>query len=514
VAIQLNDTHPALAVAELMRILVDENNLSWDAAWNITRATVAFTNHTLLPEALEKWPLDLLGRVLPRHLQIIYEVNRRFLEQVAARCPHDVDLLRRMSLVEEGPIKLVRMAHLAVVGSHSVNGVSALHTELLKHGMFRDFYRMWPERFNNKTNGITPRRWLLNANPGLAGLITGAIGEAWITELDRLHQLESLARDGAFQEEFRRIKRANKEQLGRLIYDSSRFRVNPDALFDVQAKRIHEYKRQLLNMLHIIHAYLDLVVDGIEPLVPKVYVFAGKAAPGYWAAKEIIRLVNYLGEVINRDGRAKDWLQVVFVPDYRVTLAEQLIPAADLSEQISTAGLEASGTGNMKFALNGALTIGTLDGANIEILEEVGEDNIYIFGLTAENIAEKRQQGSYHPWEYYQNFPDLRRVLDSLRDGRFSPGDPNLFSWIFHSLVDHGDHYFHLADFHSYRESQALASREYQDQALWAQKAILNVARMGRFSSDRCIKEYSREIWGLDLSSCSPSPAKAGRAAG
>ena len=311
-----------------MRILVDENNLPWAAAWDMTRATVAFTNHTLLPEALEKWPVDLLGRVLPRHLQIIYEINRRFLEQVAARCPHDVDRVRRMSLVEEGPTKLVRMAHLAVVGSHSVNGVSALHTELLKHGMFRDFYQMWPERFNNKTNGITPRRWLLNANPGLAGLITSTIGDAWITDLFQLRQLEPWARDGAFQEEFRRIKKANKEQLGRLIYDSTRVRVNPEALFDIQAKRIHEYKRQLLNIMHIIHTYLALVEDGVLPPVPKVYVFAGKAAPGYWAAKQLIKLINYLGEVINRDARVHDWLKVVFVPDYRVSLAEQLIPAA------------------------------------------------------------------------------------------------------------------------------------------------------------------------------------------
>ena len=505
VAIQLNDTHPALAVAELMRILVDENNLAWETAWDLTRATVAFTNHTLLPEALEKWPVDLLGRVLPRHLQIIYEINRRFLEQVTTRCPHDMDRIRRMSLVEEGPAKLIRMAHLAVVGSHSVNGVSALHTELLKHGMFRDFYHLWPDRFNNKTNGITPRRWLLNANPGLAGLITCTIGEAWITDLDQLKKLEPLAGDGGFQEEFRRVKRANKDKLGRLIYDVTRVRVNPEALFDVQAKRIHEYKRQLLNVLHIIHAYLALVEDGAVPPVPKVYVFAGKAAPGYWAAKQIIKLINYLGEVINRDARDRDWLKVVFVPDYRVTLAEQLIPAADLSEQISTAGMEASGTGNMKFALNGALTIGTLDGANIEILEEVGEDNIYIFGLTADDIADMRHHGSYHPWEYYQSYPDLRRVLDSLRDGRFALGEADLFSWIFDSLVHHGDAYFHLADFPSYREAQTQASREFQDPALWARKAILNVARMGKFSSDRSITEYAREIWGLDLASGSAS---------
>ncbi|MFZ5453604.1 MAG: glycogen/starch/alpha-glucan phosphorylase [Thermodesulfobacteriota bacterium] len=501
VAIQLNDTHPALAVAELMRILVDENNLPWERAWDLTRSTLAFTNHTLLPEAMEKWPVDLLARVLPRHLQIIFEINRRFLEQVTARCTLDAELLRRVSLVEEGPAKLIRMAHLAVVGSHAVNGVSALHTELLKQNVFRDFYRMWPERFHNKTNGITPRRWLLKANPELAGLISCAIGDAWITDLDQLRQLEPFAGDGPFQEEFRQIKRANKERLGHLIYDSTRVRVNPDALFDVQAKRIHEYKRQLLNVIHIIHTYLALVEDGLEPTVPKVHVFAGKAAPGYWAAKQIIKLINYVGEVVNRDARVKDWLQVVFVPDYRVTLAEQLIGAADLSEQISTAGKEASGTGNMKFALNGALTIGTLDGANIEIKEEVGQDNIYIFGLTADDIAEMRRQSSYHPRAYYQNYPDLRRVLDSLRDGPFNLGEPGLFSWIFDSLVHQGDPYFLLADFPSYREAQARAGREFQDQALWSQKAILNVARMGKFSSDRSIKEYAREIWRLDQGS-------------
>ena len=498
VAIQLNDTHPALAVAELMRILVDENNLSWEKAWDITQRTVAYTNHTLLPEALEKWPWDLLQRVLPRHLQIICEINRRFMEQVVARWPHDSERLTRLSLVAEGPTKLIHMGNLAVVGSHSVNGVSALHTELLKQSMFRDFYLMWPERFNNKTNGITPRRWLLNANPELAKLINGAIGDAWITDLDQLRQLEAFARDRAFQEEFRRVKRSNKDRLGCLIYDHTRVRVDPDALFDIQAKRIHEYKRQLLNVMHIIHSYLAIVEDRLEPPVPKVYIFAGKAAPGYWTAKQIIKLVNNVGEVINRDARVKDRLKVVFIPDYRVTLAERLIPAADLSEQISTAGMEASGTGNMKFALNGALTVGTLDGANIEIMEEVGEDNIYIFGLTADDIAEMRRRGSYHPGGYYQNYPDLRRVLDSLREGRFNLGEPGLFTWIFDSLVHHGDAYFHLADFPSYLETQAQASREFQDQTLWTQKAALNVARMGKFSSDRSIAEYAREIWGMD----------------
>jgi len=499
VAIHLNDTHPALAVTELMRILVDERNLPWEQAWDFTRRTLAFTNHTLLPEALEKWQLYLFQRVLPRHLQIIYEINRRFLEEVALHWPNEPERLSKLSLVQEGPVKLIRMANLAVVGSHSVNGVSALHSELLKTGLFRDFYELWPERFHNVTNGITPRRWLLSANPGLAKLISENIGQGWITDLNQLRRLEPLSRDEAFQKEFRSIKRANKERMGRLIYDATRIKISPDALFDVQAKRFHEYKRQLLRVLYVIYEYLALVEDGHELPVPKVHLFAGKAAPGYWVAKQTIKLINNVAEVVNRDARVKDQLRVVFVPDYRVTLAERLIPAADLSEQISMAGMEASGTGNMKFALNGALTIGTLDGANIEMMEEVGADNIYIFGLTAPEIADLQSRHAYDPWEYYRRYPQVQRVMDSLRDGRFNLGVPGLFDCVFDLILHQGDHYFHLADFPPYLEAQARAGREYQDAGLWTHKAILNVARMGKFSSDRCIQEYARNIWGLTL---------------
>lgn len=502
VAIHLNDTHPALAVTELMRILVDERKLPWERAWDLTRRTLAFTNHTLLPEALEKWQLYLFQRVLPRHLQIIYEINRRFLEEVALHWPNEPERLKRLSLVQEGnPVKLIRMANLAVVGSHSVNGVSALHSELLKTGLFGDFYELWPERFHNVTNGITPRRWLLNANPGLAGLISENIGRDWISDLNQLRLLSPLAGEVVFQTDFHRIKRANKERMGRLIYEATRIKVSPDALFDVQAKRFHEYKRQLLRVLYIIHEYLSLVEDGLELPVPKVHLFAGKAAPGYWVAKQTIKLINNAAEVINRDARVKDQLKVAFVPDYRVTLAEQLIPAADLSEQISMAGTEASGTGNMKFALNGALTIGTLDGANIEMMEEVGAENIYIFGLTEPEIADLQSRHAYDPWEYYRRYPEIQRVMDSLRDGRFNLGVPGLFDSVFDLILHQGDHYFHLADFPLYLEAQARAGREYQDAGLWTRKAILNVAGMGKFSSDRCIQEYARNIWGLTLQS-------------
>ncbi len=381
VAIQLNDTHPALAVVELMRILIDENALSWEKAWNITKATFAYTNHTLLPEALEKWSVPIMEHVLPRHTQIIYEINHRFLDQVASKWPGDNDRLRQMSIIEEGGPKQVRMAYLAIAGSHSVNGVAELHTKLLTNSLLPDFYEFWPEKFNNKTNGVTQRRWLLKSNPDLSNLISKSIGDNWIKDIDKLKTLEPYADDKAFQKEFLKIKRANKEKLANVILNTARVKVSPESLFSIQAKRIHEYKRQLLNVLHVIHQYLCLIEDGQKPLVPRTYIFAGKAAPGYWAAKQIIKLINSVGTVVNNDPRVEDWIKVVFIPDYRVSLAEKIIPAADLSEQISTAGKEASGTGNMKFALNGALTIGTLDGANVEILEEVGEDNIFIFGL-------------------------------------------------------------------------------------------------------------------------------------
>ncbi len=497
VNIQMNDTHPALAVAELMRILVDEHSLEWEAAWNITQKTLAYTNHTLLSEALEKWPVGLLEYVLPRHLQIIYEINHRFLDEIAVLWPGDSDRLGRMSLIEEGAEKQVRMAHLAIIGSHSVNGVSALHTELIKTSLVPDFFARWPERFNNKTNGITQRRWLLKANPLLADLLSETIGSQWITDLSRLRRLEPFANDPAFQDRFRKIKQANKEQLGKIIYQTTRLKINPDSRFDIHAKRIHEYKRQLLNIMHIIHEYFRIIEDGIEPAVPKTYIFAGKAAPGYWAAKQIIKLIHNVGDIIHKDRRIKDKLKVVFIPDYRVSLAEKIIPAAEVSEQISTAGTEASGTGNMKFALNGALTIGTLDGANVEMLEEVGEDNIYIFGLKTREVQEMKQTGTYRPLNYYHEHDSIRRVMDAFWDNRFCPQEPGLFRWLYHHILEKGDDYFHLADFLSYARIHETVDTDYLQIPVWNRKSIRNVARMGKFSSDRTISEYARQIWGL-----------------
>lgn len=494
-AIQLNDTHPALAIAELMRILVDENRLPWEQAWQITEQTFGYTNHTLLPEALEKWPVDLFERLLPRHLQIIYEINRRFLEHVAWLYPGDREKLRRVSIIEEGEQKQVRMAHLAIIGSHSVNGVSELHSRLITTSLVPDFYEMFPHKFSNKTNGVTPRRWIKQANPRLSQLLDATIGEGWITDLQRLRALEPYAEDAEFQHQFRQVKQINKLRLAHLIRETTGISVPPDSLFDVQVKRIHEYKRQLLNVLHIIYTYLRLVEDHEFPTVPRTFVFAGKAAPGYWAAKNIIKLINNVASVVNHDHRARDYLHVVFLPDYRVSLAEVIIPSADLSEQISTAGMEASGTGCMKFAMNGALTIGTLDGANIEIREEVGEENIYIFGHTAEQIREMRQQGSYAPRALYESHPDIRRVMDTFLSDLFCPHEPGLFRWIFDSLVHQGDYYFHLADLPSYIQAQELASQEYQQPEIWTRKAILNVAHMGKFSSDRTVSEYARDVW-------------------
>jgi starch phosphorylase len=495
VAVQLNDTHPALAVAELMRRLIDEQQLSWSKAWDITQATLAYTNHTLLPEALEKWPLSLMEYVLPRHLGIIYEINHRFLRQVTAVWPGDFERLRRMSIIEEGDYKQVRMAHLAMVGSHSVNGVSALHSKLVQTSLVPDFYQLWPERFNNKTNGVTQRRWLLSANPRLANLITATIGDGWITNLEQLRALEAYADDATFQQAFMAIKYRNKEKLAKVIHDTTGVQVRPESLFDIQVKRIHEYKRQSLNVLHIIHAYLNLLDDPTAQLVPRTYIFAGKAAPEYWAAKQVIKLIHSVAQVINHDPRVQDQIKVVFIPDYRVSLAEKIIPAADLSEQIATAGMEASGTSNMKFAMNGALIIGTLDGANIEICEEVGEDNTFIFGLRAEEIHHMRQQGSYRPRDYYSRNPVIKRVMDALHANLFCPREPGLFDWFCEAILDHGDYYFHLADLESYITTQQHASQEYTDPTAWAHKAIVNVARIGRFSSDRTVREYARDIW-------------------
>jgi starch phosphorylase len=498
VAIQMNDTHPALAVAELMRILVDERDLPWETAWEITQATMGYTNHTLMPEALETWPVALLEHVVPRHLQIIYEINRRFLERVASGSPDDHERLRRLSLFEEGTSKHVRMAHLAIVGSHSVNGVSALHSRLVQTTLAPDFYRLWPDRFNNKTNGVTPRRWLVQANPLLAGLITRTIGDGWITDLDRLRALEPWANDGAFRTEFLAVKRSNKERLSRVIAETTGVTVDPDSLFDVQVKRIHEYKRQLLNVMHVVHEYLCLIEDGTSPTVSRTYVFAGKAAPGYWAAKQVIKTICSVGSVINRDPRVNGRLKVVFVPDYRVSLAERIIPGADLSEQISAAGTEASGTGNMKLAMNGALTIGTFDGANVELLAEVGADNIFMFGLTTDDIQRLRADGTYHPRDLCTHNPHLKRIFDAFDSDRLCPDEPGLLRWINESILDRGDVYFHVADLPAYLDLQHRVSEEFGRPAAWAAKAILNVARIGRFSSDRTVAEYARDIWRIN----------------
>ncbi|MEM7222906.1 MAG: glycogen/starch/alpha-glucan phosphorylase [Pseudomonadota bacterium] len=496
VCIQLNDTHPALGVAELMRCLVDERDIPWDAAWSITEKTFGYTNHTLLPEALERWPVPLFERVLPRHLQIIYEVNQRFLQHVTEISTTSTPNLSDLSIIEEGPTKHVRMANLAIVGSRAVNGVAALHSELVKSSLVPHFHQIMPEKFSNKTNGITPRRWLRVCNRGLSDLITDAIGSGWVTDLDQLRQLESRAGDGGFREAFHNVKQDNKRRLAEIVEKTCRVSVDPLSIFDVQAKRIHEYKRQLLNVLNIVDQYLRITRDGWTPAVPKTYIFAGKAAPGYWRAKEIIKLINSVGDVVNNDPKAKDHLRVVFIPDYRVSVAERIVPACDLSEQISTAGKEASGTGNMKFALNGALTIGTLDGANIEIGEEVGSDNIFIFGRTAEEIDTMRSQG-YNPWEFYESSHTVRRVLDAIRSDTFSPGSPGRFEWVFHALLYQGDEYFLLADLDSYVNCQDRSSEEYSNRESWVSKAIINVANMGKFSSDRTIREYANEIWGI-----------------
>ncbi|RMD54028.1 MAG: glycogen/starch/alpha-glucan phosphorylase [Nitrospirae bacterium] len=498
VAIQLNDTHPALSVAELMRVLVDEHELPWDKAWEITQATLGYTNHTLLPEALEKWPVPLMEYVLPRHLQIIYEINHKFLQDVSRRWPNDIDRLRRMSIIEEGEVKQVRMAYLSIIGSHSVNGVAKLHSELIKTSLVPDFYEMWPEKFNNKTNGVTQRRWLLMSNPGLSELITETIGDGWITDLYKLRDLEKYAEDKAFQEAFLKVKTGNKEKLSKLILDTTRYEVDPNSLFDVHVKRLHEYKRQLLNVMHIIHQYLTIVDNKRELITPKTYIFAAKAAPGYYIAKLIIKLINNVAQVINNDPRVKDQLKVVFIPDYKVSLAEKIMPAAELSEQISTAGMEASGTGNMKLAMNGALTIGTLDGANIEIKQEVGDENIYIFGLTAEQIKEMRWNHAYNPWDYYNNNTNIKRVMDSIGSDVFCRDEPGLFRPIYDKILHEGDYYFHLADLQPYIEIHERASQDYIDSSIWAKKAILNVARTGMFSSDRTIKEYAEDIWGIE----------------
>ncbi len=499
VAVQLNDTHPAIAIPELMRLLLDIEGLGWEKAWDICVKSFAYTNHTLMPEALERWTVDMMGKVLPRHLQIIYEINQRFLDMVAMQYPGDNEKLRQMSIIEEGNPKKIRMAHLAIVGSHSVNGVAALHTQLLKDRIFKDFNSFYPGKFNSKTNGITPRRWLLEANRELAELINSRIGPGWEVDLDRLHELEPLVEDSEFCSQFMQIKYNNKKRLADYITLSTGIVVSPETMFDVQVKRIHEYKRQLLNALYVIYLYQKMIKDPGAEIAPRTVIFAGKAAPSYWRAKLIIKLINSIGDVVNHDPRIGDRLRVAFLPNYNVSQAELIMPAADLSEQISTAGTEASGTGNMKFALNGALTIGTLDGANIEIQEEVGEDNIFIFGLNADEAEYERIHSSRTPEQICAENPKVARVVEAIREGGFSRGDGDLFKPLVDSLMNPHDQYLLIRDFESYIDCQQRVNDVFLDVERWTRMAILNVARMGKFSTDRTIRQYSNEIWGIPV---------------
>jgi len=497
VAIHLNDTHPSIAIPEMMHLLVDRHHMAWETAWDITTRTFAYTNHTLLPEALETWDVELLGRLLPRHMEIIYEINRRFMIEVCEAFPDDADLASRLSILQEGSPGRVRMAHLAVVGSHSVNGVAALHTRLLRESLMADFYRLWPEKFNNKTNGVTQRRWLRQANPALARLISEHIGDAWVTDLKALEKLLEKTDDEGFQDDWRAVKEMNRLVLAREIEETLGIEVDSAGMFDVQVKRIHEYKRQLLNALGVIARYFRIKSDPRGDWVGRTVMIGGKAAPGYTMAKLIIKLINDVGKVINSDPDTSDRLKLIFMPNYGVSIAERIFPGSDLSEQISTAGMEASGTGNMKFALNGALTIGTLDGANIEIRDAVGEENIFIFGLNNREVAEKKESG-YTPWDpYYQN-PELRKVLDAIRDGFFSPDDPGRFRPIVDSLLQGGDPYMLLADFGAYMACQERVDACYRNPIEWTRKSIRNVAKMGYFSTDRTIREYAADIWHVE----------------
>jgi len=493
---QMNDTHPALAVAELMRLLVDQHGMPWDHAFSLTRRCLAYTNHTILPEALERWPVWLMERVLPRHLQIIYDINAMHLAEVKKRFPGDEERLSRMSIVEEGPEKRLSMANLAVVGSTRVNGVSALHSRLLRERLFKDFYELEPEKFINQTNGVTPRRWMLKCNPPLAALITSRIGAGWEVDLDQLEKLAPHASDPEFQEQWRAVKRQAKDRLAKALLQRSNIELDPTHLIDTQVKRIHEYKRQLLNILHVIALYQQYKQKPPFEVVPRTFIFAGKAAPGYDMAKRIIHLINSVAQVINGDVQVRNHLRVLFVPNYSVSLAELLMPATDVSEQISTAGMEASGTGNMKFALNGALTIGTLDGANVEIREAVGEANFFLFGLTTEQVLAARESG-YDPQATYYAEPTLRAALDAVASGAFSPDDPSRFKPVVDSLLYGGDTYMVLADFLSYLHCQRSVEAAYHDQVGWTRRSILNVAHSGRFSSDRTILGYARDVWGV-----------------
>ncbi len=493
VSIQLNDTHPAIAIAELLRVFLDIEGIAWEKAWELTVATFGYTNHTLLPEALERWPVSVFQRLLPRHLEIIYEVNRQFLRDVMDQHPYDLDRVRRMSIIEEGPEKHVRMAHLATVGSHSVNGVAKLHTELLKHELLRDFHELYPERFNNKTNGVTPRRWILACNPRLATLITERIGPGWETSLERLRDLEPHAEDPEFRARLRDVKRRNKDALAALIQRDLSITVDPTSIYDVQIKRLHEYKRQLLNAIHIVALYLRAKRG--EAVAPRTFLFGAKAAPGYKKAKLIIKLIHAIAYVVNGD-RHSGGLRVVFMPNYRVSLAEKIIPAADVSEQISTAGMEASGTGNMKLSMNGALTIGTLDGANIEIRDAVGHENFFLFGMTAGEVLARRGQGRPGRDAYDAN-EELRQAIDLIASGYFCPEERELFRPLLDGLLGR-DEYLHLDDFASYATCQAAVGEAYQDADDWSRKAALNIARVGGFSSDRTVREYASEVWGIE----------------
>jgi len=492
-AIQMNDTHPAIAVAELMRLLVDEHGLDWDKAWHITQQTLSYTNHTLLPEALEQWPRSLFGTLLPRHLEIVDEINVRHLDSVRKRYPGDEDRVRRLSLIDERGEKFVRMAHLASLGSHAINGVAALHTELLKTNVLRDFFELTPEKFSNKTNGVTPRRWMVLSNPRLAKLLTARLGPGWVNDMDKLRRIEVLADNAEFREEWTAIKRNNKLRLGVFIQKHMGILIDPDSIYDVLVKRLHEYKRQHLQLLYIITLYKRIQKDPTAEIVPRTFIFGGKAAPGYRMAKLIIKLIHSVGEVVNTDPRVNERLKVVFLPDFSVKLGQRVYPAADLSEQISLAGKEASGTGNMKFAMNGALTIGTLDGANIEIREEVGEENFFLFGLTTPEVEKSKREG-YRPRTFYESNDALREVLDSLLSGEFSRGDKLLFEPLVNSLLNQ-DEYMLLADYQSFIDCQDRVSEAYKDQEAWTRMSILNVARMGKFSSDRSIRDYCADIW-------------------
>jgi glycogen phosphorylase len=496
VAVQLNDTHPSVAIAELMRLLVDVELLPWDQAWAICTKTFAYTNHTVLPEALETWPVDLFGRLLPRHLEIIYEINHHFLQDVASRHPGDWERLARMSIIAEGHERRVRMANLAIVGSHAVNGVAALHTQILKDSLFSDFHQFYPEKFKNVTNGVTPRRWLLQANPALSRLITEAIGPDWVCDLGKLQGLVPLAEDAQFREAFAAAKLDNKKRLARYVLRKMGMGINPRTLFDCQFKRMHEYKRQLLNILHVITRYNRIKDDPDGQFTARTVMLGGKAAPGYFQAKLIIKLFNSVADVVNHDPDMRGRLRLLFLPNYCISQAEKVIPAADLSEQISTAGMEASGTGNMKFALNGALTIGTLDGANVEIREEVGPENFFLFGLTAEEVDELRRTG-YDPLRFYESDSELKRAIDQIAWGCFSTGEPHLFAPIVDALLRHGDYFLLLADYRSYVDTQGKVDELFGDQDEWTRKTILNTANMGKFSSDRAVMEYAREIWGV-----------------